>query len=256
MQNKTIIKINEAIENDDIQELRIQILKCRDINAKPYTDLYSAFFEVPNQSPLSYACFKGNLECVKILVEAGADIDNANNQNHYTPLMDALSGSNHNKKDRVNIVKYLLEHGADVNKTDINNYTALFRVITIVDANDIPEQKTQLEMIKQFESYGSNIYHEAPIGSILFKSSFCSSLLVIKYLIEEKGFDVNSLNSDGDNSLMYTIKKFYYKQYEAVEYLLDKGAVLNIKNIDGFDAFDLAEKTGDEKLLQILNKYR
>ncbi len=62
---------------------------------------------------LHKACEHGNLEIVKLLIEAGADINiPSKDQNEYkgaTPLMYAVSFLN------ADIVEYLVEHGADVN---------------------------------------------------------------------------------------------------------------------------------------------
>jgi uncharacterized protein len=57
--------------------------------------------------PIHIACFRGNLEEVIALVEAGADV-NAAGDLGYTPLHEATSNG------FLEIVKVLLSHGADV----------------------------------------------------------------------------------------------------------------------------------------------
>jgi ankyrin repeat protein len=57
--------------------------------------------------PIHIACFRGNLEHVIALVEAGADV-NAAGDLGYTPLHEAAD------KGFLEIVKVLLSHGADV----------------------------------------------------------------------------------------------------------------------------------------------
>ena len=85
---------------------------------KKYTeDNLPDFSEVPitdvNQvgsngdRPIHIACFRGNLEDVIALVEAGADV-NAAGDLGFTPLHEATS------KGFLEIVKVLLSHGADV----------------------------------------------------------------------------------------------------------------------------------------------
>lgn len=69
--------------------------------------------------------FEGNIELVKLLLEIGADInisDTYDNFN-YTPLMWAIA-SNHN-----NIIKLLIDKGADVNKTGKYNETPLMKAV-------------------------------------------------------------------------------------------------------------------------------
>jgi len=84
-----------------------------------------------DHTPLHFAAGDGNLECVKVLVEHGADINAVNNETMFlvakmfpvyvvggrTPLhMAAENGE-------LECVKYLVEKGADVNMRDFNGYT-------------------------------------------------------------------------------------------------------------------------------------
>lgn len=63
-------------------------------------------------SALHYACFYGQLNSVKILVECGADV-NKSAPEMSSPLLLAASGGH------AEIVKFLLGHGADVHHMDI-----------------------------------------------------------------------------------------------------------------------------------------
>ena len=65
------------------------------------------FREARQRTALMVAADWGNLDAVKILVKAGAEID-ARDAEGRTPLMFAAG------QDRVSIVKYLLAQGADV----------------------------------------------------------------------------------------------------------------------------------------------
>ncbi|XP_050411714.1 ankyrin repeat and SOCS box protein 13 [Patella vulgata] len=58
--------------------------------------------------PLHEACIYGRLQCVKILVEAGAEV-NVRNIDGATPLCDACSNGS------LPCIEYLLDHGAIVN---------------------------------------------------------------------------------------------------------------------------------------------
>lgn len=87
---------------------------------RQYPDLVSALLKAgvsPNMShrnPLVMAVEKGNLELVRMLVEAGADVNGrdpkGNTMHGVTPLFMA---------DDLAIASYLIKHGADVNATPI-----------------------------------------------------------------------------------------------------------------------------------------
>eukprot|EP00833_Pecoramyces_ruminatium_P002196 jgi/Orpsp1_1/1176228/evm.model.c7180000056874.1 len=63
------------------------------------------------ENPLFDACLTGNENMVKYLIEHGADI-NKENHRWETPLFRACSTGNEN------LVKYLIEHGADITAED------------------------------------------------------------------------------------------------------------------------------------------
>jgi hypothetical protein len=70
-------------------------------------------------TPLNAAARNGHLEIVKYLVEHGADIDKSDNSRDKTPLLAASF------KGHFDIVKYLVEKGAKVNVQSINGFTPL-----------------------------------------------------------------------------------------------------------------------------------
>lgn len=61
------------------------------------------------------------LDAVRALIAAGAEIDAREDTGQYTPLMLAAQ-----KDDNIEVVKALVEAGADVNLTDSKGETALF----------------------------------------------------------------------------------------------------------------------------------
>ena len=68
-------------------------------------------------TPLGFAISKGDFETVKKFVEYGADINELSNG--MSPLMIAA------RYNKVEIIKYLLSKGANLNKKDENGFTAL-----------------------------------------------------------------------------------------------------------------------------------
>lgn len=66
-----------------------------------------------NSPPLRAACFEGYFEIVKYLVEHSADIEIANRHGHTCLMVSCYKG-------HTQIVRYLLEKGADVNRKSMN----------------------------------------------------------------------------------------------------------------------------------------
>ena len=71
------------------------------------------------RTALHYASDKGHLKVVELLLSKDADIDVEDIKDHYTPLM--LSA----RRKHYDILLYLLNHGADVNKKDGRKRTVL-----------------------------------------------------------------------------------------------------------------------------------
>ena len=64
------------------------------------------------------AAYSGNVECVRMLLAAGADVNAA--YDGWTALMSAAS------KGKIECVKLLIDAGADLNHKDRHNYSALY----------------------------------------------------------------------------------------------------------------------------------
>ncbi|MGH9145303.1 MAG: ankyrin repeat domain-containing protein [Vicinamibacterales bacterium] len=73
-------------------------------------------------SPLLYAARDGRLETARILVTAGADVNQAD-ANGITPLVMAIS-NNH-----VDVARFLMDHGAEINASDWYGRTPLWAAV-------------------------------------------------------------------------------------------------------------------------------
>ena len=73
-------------------------------------------------TPLHCAVWKGHLKVVALLLEAGADVNAQNENDHWgtTPLHAAAHAN------EASIAQLLIDHGADVNAPDCEQRTPLF----------------------------------------------------------------------------------------------------------------------------------
>ena len=107
--NKEIIK---AAKSGDISKAKVLLVTdARLVHAR----------DTDGSTPLHCAAWKGHLEIVALLLEAGADVTAQNRNEHWgtTPL-HAAAHSN-----QAGIVQLLIEHGAEVNARDLNGKTPM-----------------------------------------------------------------------------------------------------------------------------------
>lgn len=88
----------------ELQKVLAQIEKTGSWYGEKISDLNQ--HNMIDDTPLHTACSWGQLEPVKVLVEAGADV-NARGDLGATPLFNAVIGKN------AEVVKYLIQEGAD-----------------------------------------------------------------------------------------------------------------------------------------------
>jgi ankyrin repeat protein len=106
-------------------------------------------------TPLLYSAREGCVECVRILAEAGADLNLADPENVSPLLMATLNG-------RFDVAAYLIQKGANVNRWDWYGRTPLYAA---VDLNTIPrggrpdrpslDETTSLQVIEMLLKAGA-----------------------------------------------------------------------------------------------------
>ena len=93
------------------------------INDKEYRDLI-------DQTPLIIAAFNGCTDIVKMLLDAGANIEHKNDQGENALISAAQEGN-------INVVKILLDAGADVNQSNTDGETALDLAIRLKQKKEL-----------------------------------------------------------------------------------------------------------------------
>ena len=106
-------------------------------------------------TPLVFAARQGSLETVKVLVAAGADVNQVTRYG-WSPLLAATQNRNYQ------IGKYLLEQGADPNRANKGGWTPLYLATDNrnIEGGDYPVRAADvdhLEFIKMLLDKGSNV---------------------------------------------------------------------------------------------------
>ena len=175
-------------------------------------------------SPLVVAVQNGNLDCVKVLLRYGADIEGRDDLFRHLPLFVAsFNGS-------VEILSYLLDNGADMNAvTNIEGHT-ITPLIVAVQSGNLESVKVLLKYGADIEGRGDFKYvsKDHPFHSVSFEG--CTPLFVA------------AVNGNG----------------EILSCLLDSGADLNaVANTEGHTITPLifAVQNGDLDRVKLLLQY-
>ncbi|TAL60814.1 MAG: SET domain-containing protein-lysine N-methyltransferase [Legionella sp.] len=104
----------------------------------PFFKLDSSGEAAESFSPLMMACYLGQLENVKWLVEHGANINQQHNKTGHSPVFYALSGyaEAKNKSNLREVILYLLENHANLATYDESNSTFLHEAIKVLSDED------------------------------------------------------------------------------------------------------------------------
>jgi ankyrin repeat protein len=183
--------------------------------------------------------------------------------------MTALIWASYEILERTDIVKILLEEGADVNAKDKYGRTALM----------IASEYGKRGLERKYQTEGPNL-----VGGL---NTHYETAKVVKVLIEN-GADVNAQDDDGDTPLsnalyqrhMEIIKELIkngadvnikvdngrtplhiasdwlgLQNPEIIEILISKGADINARDNDGKTPLSLAKKGGRTEVAEILRKH-
>jgi uncharacterized protein len=237
--------------------------------------------------PLAFAARENCLECAKVLVEAGADV-NQTTRYGWTPLLTAVQNNHYQ------LAKYLLDHGANPNLANKGGWTPLYLAVDNrnIESGDYPVRDADmdhLEFIKLLIDRGADVnaricgvestpedckgdstetrtiftmqwLYEA--GATPFLRAAQSADLPLLKLLLAHGANPKIATSNGDTALMVasgigwvegvTFEWSEADNLETVKMCLDLGIDPNLANKDGRTALHGAAHKGRNAVVQLL----
>ena len=155
-----------------------------------------------------------SLECIQILLKAGADVNIADNS-WCTPL--SISAECGDQK----AIDILLQNGANIDAVDANGNTALMKTF----------QKKHINCLVYLINQGAdvNIANKHGMTSLVVASGYCPSAVV---LLIDRGANVNVKTSSGKTPLYYFASNTNDEEFEMgksfLDLLITSGADVNL----------------------------
>lgn len=162
--------------------------------------------DIKGEAPLHWAAYHGDLKTAKLLIEKGAVIDEKSHQHGYTALFETTF------KDHIELARFLIEKGADVNITDKKGFTPLFSAV----------DKGNIELAGLLIEKGANINARAQRNvTPLVQASALGHSELVRFLIQQ-GADINVSLSTGFSLLAFILAERNKNWKEIAQILLEK----------------------------------
>lgn len=224
---------------------------------------------------LLFAAREGSLDCVRVLIQAGADV-NQTSADGSSPLLVAVQNGYYD------LAAFLLDHGANVNLANSKGWTPLYLAVKTrnQETTAIPGPDTDgvLDFIKILLDRGADpsvrIKDDTEIhqgmtaawlkeagATPLLRAALCGDLTVVRLLLAHKA-DPSIPTFDHTTPLMVAsgvgwaegmLREYSEDQtFEVVKLLVDLGADVNAANDHGITALHGAGFKGANKVVQFL----
>ncbi len=198
------------------------------------------------QVPIHFAAKKGQLECIKVLLEHGADIHYEDDECETAITLASLFG-------HTECVRYLLRQGANVNDCAVDGTPLIYSA-----------ERGNIECIKLLLDRGANVNERVSYGITALRQAILSGSVSCVKLLVEHGAKVSTVaDSSGFDEMMWAVlegseqciqlvlaaggKPDYVEKYREialhdavnndnvrlVRELLSQGADVNFKNAEG-----------------------
>ena len=177
---------------------------------------------------LMWAAIDGHVEIVKKLVAKGANLDKQDNDGNTALIIAA-------QEEHIEVAKHLIESGANLDIKDNNKDTALIRAVI----------RGHIEIVKSIVEAGPSLNIQDEKGKTAIHLAIEKGCTDIEKNLMLAGDDF--LDKEGYKEYLVKTQKNYI---EILKYLINVGAKLNIKDINGNTALMLLTEKGYEDIVK------
>lgn len=180
--------------------------------------------------------FPDDAEILRLLIEHGADIE-ARGEDGATPLIRAATFG------QTGIVRDLLKHGANVAAKDNYGDTALIAAACICAVIDMPDTLPSMKLLLE---NGADVNARNKVGATALMAAAGWGRTANIQLLIGKGAKIDIKDKNGDTALLISATGGALSMTDTARALLDRGADIEARNNEGDTALILASKGGYE----------
>lgn len=224
-------KFITACKNNNLELAESLLINGDDSDEKINIDKLYDIYDDDEDNPLvAYACAYDYIDIVKFLVENGANVNCYEDNGGYIMSTPLMHAC---KNNNLELVKYLVDCGAKIN---IELYNCIMPLRYACDNNN-------LEMVKYLVEHGANIDR---IGYSLIEENYLSYVCsmcdidIIKYFvnIDNENININISNKTTTPIMNIMVNKYLSnndKLMDIAKYLIDHGANIYYKTCNSSD---------------------
>ncbi|MFV0393286.1 MAG: ankyrin repeat domain-containing protein [Coprobacillaceae bacterium] len=260
------LSISQAIINNDIEALQACINLGNDVNELYDDESFQSGLELDGLTPLSIACLFMNEEAVKILIDAGADINYKDQYNKHAlaycftqTARSKVTQIKINNQSFIKIFDAFINKGFDVNEiideegnTILNLACKILAVETALNSYTTSGTAIQIAMKNRCNPDIADYNGVTP----LMRLSVCSVRQAENLLLDilESDADISLKDNKGNTALMYCANNRDFGLSKTMcEYLFDIGdPLMDSLNNSQESAMDIALKNDNQELVQLL----
>jgi len=207
----------------------------------------AAHYQVGSWTPLQLAAKYGGDATLQVLLEYGADVNNRGSH-EFTPLYLATQRTDHSL---ASILRLLSVKGIEINaKSDyLDGYTALHMAVKLGKSDIL---KILLDHGADINAINTKGETALIVGATC---SPWEKYQQVIHILVERGANIETVDEDGNTAIMVAAKH-WNKSLEVIQFLVERGAESSTRNLKGLTALMIAADRGNLPAVECLLQRR